>query len=337
MGVNYADALSYVVTGPAEEAAVWVGREVTSRSPFAVNEAQIAYFCALIEDADENYWDTEAATTRYGARISPPGMLMVWAFPLPWNPRRKPEHAPVLALEVPLPGTTLINVSTDSRFFAPMRVGDRLISTERVESISAEKRTALGVGHFVTTRSECRDQNGTLVATNDNVLFRYVVGAGGTPQRRPGPAEQPRAEPVEVLPEVTMPVTVTRCVLNAAATRDFFRGHHDQAYAKEQGARDVYLNTMFFHGLMDRIGKAWAGPQAWLARRQLQMMAPVCAGDTLRTDGRVLAVNQRDTARTATVAVDCHTEHGLSARSLLTFNLDGLRARRLLSDQGETR
>lgn len=116
MGVNYADALSYVVTGPAEEAAVWVGREVTSRSPFAVNEAQIAYFCALIEDADENYWDTEAATTRYGARISPPGMLMVWAFPLPWNPRRKPEHAPVLALEVPLPGTTLINVSTDSRF-----------------------------------------------------------------------------------------------------------------------------------------------------------------------------------------------------------------------------
>ena len=92
MGVNYADALSYVVTGPAEEAAAWVGREVTSRAPFAVNEAQIAYFCALVEDADENHWDAEAAATRYGTLISPPGMLMVWAFPLPWNPRRKPEQ-----------------------------------------------------------------------------------------------------------------------------------------------------------------------------------------------------------------------------------------------------
>lgn len=144
MGVNYADALSYLVTGPAEDAAAWVGREVTSQAPFAVNEAQIAYFCALVEDADENYWDAQAAATRFGALISPPGMLMVWAFPLPWNPRRKPEHAPVLALQVPLPGSTLINVSTDSRFFAPMRVGDRLIYTERVESISAEKPTALG-------------------------------------------------------------------------------------------------------------------------------------------------------------------------------------------------
>lgn len=325
MSVNYADALSYVVIGPAEEAAAWVGREVTSQAPFAVNEAQIAYFCALVEDSDENHWDAEAAEKRYGALISPPGMLMVWAFPLPWNPARKPEHAPVLALEVPLPGSTLINVSTDSRFFAPMRVGDRLTYTERVESISAEKPTALGVGHFVATRSECRNQHGVLVATNDNVLFRYTAGPGEPPQRRSGPAEQPGAQPVEVLPEVTMPVTVTRCVLDAAATRDFFRGHHDQAYAKQQGARDVYLNTMFFHGLVDRVGKAWAGPQAWLARRQLQMIAPVCAGDTLRTDGRVLAVDQHDAARTATVAVDCHTEHGPAAHSLLTFNLDGWR------------
>ncbi len=101
------------------------------------------------------------------------------------------------------------------------------------------------------------------------------------------------------------------------------------AYAKQYGARDVYLNTMFFHGLVDGIGKAWAVPQAGLFRRQ--------SGDTLQTDGRVLAVNRHDTARTATIAVDCHTEHGRSARSLLAFNLDGLRARCQLSDQGETR
>jgi CYTH domain-containing protein len=40
--MNHADALSYVVTGPSEQAVSWIGREVTSEAPFAVNEAQIA-------------------------------------------------------------------------------------------------------------------------------------------------------------------------------------------------------------------------------------------------------------------------------------------------------
>lgn len=323
MTVNHADALSYVRSGPAADATSWIGFEATSEAPFPVNEAQIAYFCALVEDADENHWDTEAAEKRYGAVISPPGMLMVWAFPLPWNPRGRPEHAPVLALEVPLPGDTLINVTTDSRFLAPMRVGDRLTYTERVESISAEKRTALGEGHFVTTRTECRNQDGVVVATNENVLFRYTVATTSQPpQQAPSTSAQQPGEPIEVLPEVRLPITVTRCVLDAAATRDFFRGHHDQAYAKDQGARDVYLNTMFFHGFVDRIGKEWAGPDAWLARRQLQMIAPVCAGDVLRSEAHVLSMDRDGTSRVATVAVDCHTDSGLAARSTLTFHLD---------------
>ncbi|AXB46178.1 MULTISPECIES: FAS1-like dehydratase domain-containing protein [Pseudonocardiaceae] len=324
MTVNYADALNYVVTGSHAEAQAWIGHEVTTEAPFPVNEAQIAYFCALVEDADENHWDADAAGRRYGALISPPGMLMVWAFPLPWNPWGRPEHAPILALDVPLPGTTLINVSTDTRFLAPMRVGDRLTFSERVESVSAEKHTALGVGHFVTTRSACRNQEGTLVATNDNVLFRYRASDAKPPTRQAAPAAADPADAVEVLPEVRMPVTVTRCVLDAAATRDFFRGHHDHAYAREQGARDVYLNTMFLHGFVDRVGKAWAGPDAWLARRRLQMIAPVCAGDTLRTDGRVLSIDDTAQPRQATLAIDCHTEHGLAARSTLVFNLDQL-------------
>jgi acyl dehydratase len=319
---NYADARSYIVTGSETESQSWIGREVTTTAPFPVNEPQIAYFCALVEDPDENHWDAEAAGKRYGALISPPGMLMVWAFPLPWNPWGRPDHAPILALDVPLPGATLINVSTDTRFFVPMRVGDRLTFSERVESISTERRTTLGVGHFVTTRSECRNQDGTLVATNDNALFRYSIYDEEPPARQATRAPASPVEAIEVLPEARIPVTVTRCVLDAAATRDFFPGHHDQTYAREQGARNVYLNTMFFHGFVDRVAKAWAGPDAWLARRQLQMIAPVCAGDTLRTDGRVVSVDDGLQSRQATLAIDCYTEHGLAARSTLVFDLD---------------
>lgn len=42
---------------------------------------------------------------------------------------------------------------------------------------------------------------------------------------------------------------------------------------------------MIFHGLVDRVGKAWASPEAWLSGRTLRMLAPVCIGDTLRTEG----------------------------------------------------
>ncbi|RBM24414.1 hypothetical protein DI005_00430 [Prauserella sp. PE36] len=54
------------------------------------------------------------------------------------------------------------------------------------------------------------------------------------------------------------------------------------------------------------------------------MIAPVCAGDTLRTDGRVLSIDDTAQPRQATLAIDCHTEHGLAARSTLVFNLDQL-------------
>lgn len=54
----------------------------------------------------------------------------------------------------------------------PDGVGDRLVYAERVTAPSEPKTTALGVGHFVTTHTDYRRDDGTLVATNENVLFR---------------------------------------------------------------------------------------------------------------------------------------------------------------------
>ena len=40
-------------------------------------------------------------------------------------------------------------------------------------SISEEKTTKIGTGHFITTVGEYRNQRGELVARSTNVLFRY--------------------------------------------------------------------------------------------------------------------------------------------------------------------
>jgi len=125
----------------------------------------------------------------------------------------------------------------------------------------------------------------------------------------------------DTLPEVVMAVTLSLCVLDAAATRDFFPGHHDRDYARGQNVRDAYLNTMFFHGFVDKVGGDWAGPDAWLLRRRLDMTAPVCVGDTMRTKSRVVRHYRDEGHGLVEVEVQVLTEHGLGAKASLTYIL----------------
>jgi acyl dehydratase len=125
----------------------------------------------------------------------------------------------------------------------------------------------------------------------------------------------------DVLPVVVMPVTILLCVHDASATRDFFPGHHDRDYAQGQNARDVYLNTMFFHGFVDRVGNDWAGPDAWLLKRRLAMAAPVCVGDTIRTEASVVRRYEDGPRALVDLDVRVNTERGLGARAHLTYIL----------------
>jgi acyl dehydratase len=316
-GINFADVSTYAAEGPISEGRAWVGRSATRCAPYPVNEAQIGYYCGLVEDANENYWDREAAERRYGSIISPPGMLIVWSFPLPWTPRGRPDHSPFLGLEVPLPGRTLINVSTDTTFHAIVRVGDELRYSERVSAISDDKRTALGVGHFVTTITDITNQHEERVATHENVLYRYEPNAATSPPS-PSAAEAP---PIGDLPVVTMPVTVGRCVLDAATTRDFFPGHHDREYAHAQGADDVYLNTMFYHGFVDRVVTDWAGPDSRILRRRLRMLVPACAGDVLTTSAAITAERKASGQSEVDVEVTVFSGRGPVAAATITAAL----------------
>ena len=51
-------------------------------------------------------------------------------------------------------------------------VGNRLL-TEEQRSVSEQKRTRAGPGHFVETVTTVRNQDGELVARVVNVLLRY--------------------------------------------------------------------------------------------------------------------------------------------------------------------
>jgi acyl dehydratase len=139
-----------------------------------VNWPMIKYFCALTEDGNPSYWDTGFAAQQWGGIIAPPGMLMAWLMPIQWRPGGG-SGAPLIATQVPLPGETLINVSTETEYLIPIQAGDHLNMVDEVVDITPEKKTRLGTGHFITTLATYRNQRGQVVAKNTNVMFRYTT------------------------------------------------------------------------------------------------------------------------------------------------------------------
>ena len=139
----------------------------------AVSAARIQHFAAMVRDANPSYWDKEFAERVWGGLVAPPALLMGWLIPPPWLPTGQPGVAS-LAIRVPLPGTTFINASNEVEFLTTILEGDRLKVVEEVVSVSPEKRTRVGVGHFVKTQDTYRRADDTVVAQSRNTLFRFT-------------------------------------------------------------------------------------------------------------------------------------------------------------------
>lgn len=163
--------------GTYEDALRMVGATSEPRTAAtAVSGARIQLFAAMVHDGNRSYWDAEFARPKWGGLLAPPAMLMGWLIPPPWQPHGRPPAAS-LVLRVPLPGTTFINAANDVEFQQPIVEGDVLTVVEELVSVSPEKRTRLGVGHFVETLETYRRQDGAVVATSRNTLFRFTPGA----------------------------------------------------------------------------------------------------------------------------------------------------------------
>ncbi len=170
--------LSYQLAfGTYEDALRMVGATSEPRTAAtAVSGARIQLFAAMVHDGNRSYWDAEFARGKWGGLLAPPALLMGWLIPPPWEPQGRPPVAS-LVLRVPLPGTTFINAANDVEFAAPIVEGDVLTVVEELVSVSPEKGTRLGVGHFVETLETYRRQDETVVAKCRNTLFRFTPGA----------------------------------------------------------------------------------------------------------------------------------------------------------------
>ena len=91
----------------------------------------------------------------------------------------------------------------------------------------------------------------------------------------------------ESLGDLKFPITIKTMVLGVCGTRDLMPYHHDPAYSKSVGNRDMFVNTMFEQALFGRYVTDWSGPESDFRETSLQMIDQLCPGDIAAIEGSV--------------------------------------------------
>ncbi|WP_306316913.1 MULTISPECIES: bifunctional MaoC family dehydratase N-terminal/OB-fold nucleic acid binding domain-containing protein [unclassified Streptomyces] len=173
----------------------FVGRELSPLTPGQdpVNQPMIRHWAEAMGDTNPVYTDASAArATGRPDIVAPASMVQAWTMR---------GYAATVATVSPQPGRRAFDelvalldeggytsvVATDSEldFARELGPGDHISVQEVVESISAEKRTGLGAGRFVTTLKTYRDQDGGIVATQRWRTLRFRPGTPTPVQERP--------------------------------------------------------------------------------------------------------------------------------------------------------
>jgi acyl dehydratase len=92
------------------------------------------------------------------------------------------------------------------------------------------------------------------------------------------------------LPEFSLPLTIQRLVMEAAANRDFTPIHHDREITRATGAPEPYANTMLTQAVFEATLREWMGLAGRLRTLRFTMRAFATAGAILSCHGRVTAM-----------------------------------------------
>lgn len=334
----------------------WIGKPMSSagpaEAPDPVNLPMVRHWVDALDDHNPIYLDeARARASRFGGLVAPPAMLQVWTMGRPrlegiaergGSSSEMDPASPFVALaKAGLPGTLATN--SELEFLRYLRPGDRLYSTSELESISERKTTGLGSGYFVTWMT-CYFAQGAdsdeAVGRQRFRIFKFAPGRAGDPKAPESSASAPRPEPRtpdpnatnparpatgeakgERLPDFALPVTTTRIVAGALASRDFMPVHHDRDYARKQGAPDVFMNILTTNGYVARYVTDWAGSEARLLGIQIRLGGPATPGTTLRFSGEVVRETQDRDERVLQIALKAVNELGMHASGTVDLAL----------------
>ena len=168
--------------------AAFVGRQgATMHAPDAVNAAMIRHWCVAMGDHNPVYRDEVAAqASGHGGVLAPPAMLQAWT--MPGYGALPPGLDAIAELYALLDGwgyTSIVATDSEQEYLRPLRLGDQVSATKTITSISDEKRTGLGKGHFVTSTIEIVDAGGALVGRQLHRVLKFKPAAPSGPSVAP--------------------------------------------------------------------------------------------------------------------------------------------------------
>jgi len=207
-----------------------------SVAPDAVNAPMIRHWVEAMGDTDPVYVSAEAARAAgLESVIAPPAMLQAWIM----RGLRATAELELARSEGKAVGegaqdrlmtlldsegmTSVVATDCEQTYTRPLRIGDRLVASSVIESISAVKRTSLGIGRFATTRTDIvavpddavghdADADALFAAGEPVATMRFRIlkfrpaaqpgGAGTGGGARKGADEKP-ARPVRPRPAIT--------------------------------------------------------------------------------------------------------------------------------------
>jgi len=178
-----------------------LGEPFVARDP--VNIPMIRHWCDAMSDANPVYTDPQAAEgSVHGGIVAPPTMLQAWTMR-----GLKPPPTKGADVQKELWGvfdsrgyTSIVAVNCDQEYARYLRPGDLLTHSVVIDSISDEKKTALGQGHFISQLHTFRDQRGETVGTMRFRLFRFKPPAKGD-----APKEAPKEAPKDASKDPSRP------------------------------------------------------------------------------------------------------------------------------------
>jgi uncharacterized protein len=185
-----------------DKLSTFVGREVgdAQLGPDDVNVAMIRHWCEAMGDTNPVYTDPVAAEASvHGGIVAPPTMLQAWVMRPFGSGRPAPTNNPYVELLALLDNDfpSVVATNCEQVYHRYLRPGDRVKMRTVIDSVSDEKTTGLGIGHFVTSRQDYYDQADELVGS---MLFRIL-------RFRPHPKKAPAAVPATERPPRPRPST----------------------------------------------------------------------------------------------------------------------------------
>ena len=169
-------------------------------APDPVNPAMIRHWVEAMGDTNPVYVDEAAAADSvFGGIVAPSAMLQVWPMQglatLERSADATDAQSRLLNLLDEHGFSSVVATNSEQEYFRPLRPGDHVTTTSVIDSVSEEKATALGVGHFVTIRIDYLTTDGEPVGRQLWRLLKFRPGTGRGAASAETPAPEAAATP----------------------------------------------------------------------------------------------------------------------------------------------